>query len=51
MSEKELKERIHEEYTRCMNTIAGVDKEMCRLQGRKEELEDRRQMLWELMEK
>lgn len=47
----EKKERIHEEYTRCMNAIAGVDKEMCRLQGRKEELEDRRQMLWELMEK
>ncbi len=51
MSEKELKERIHEEYTRCMNAITAVDKDMYKLQGRREELEDRRQMLWELMEK
>lgn len=51
MSEKELKERIHDEYTRCMNAITGIDKEMCRLQGRREELEDRRQMLWELINK
>lgn len=51
MSEKELKERLHDEYARCMNAITGIDKEMCRLQGRREELEDRRQMLWELINK
>lgn len=51
MSEKELKERIREEYTRCTNAITVVDKDMCRLQGRREELEDRRQMLWELINK
>ncbi|GEM_PF-4391549 len=48
---KELKERIHDEYARCMNAITGIDKEMCRLQGRREELEDRQQMLWELINK
>lgn len=51
MGEKELKEKLEKEYTRCKNVIAGIDKEMCRLQGRREELEDRRQMLFELINK
>lgn len=51
MSEKELGDQIEKEYERCKNSIYAIDKEMCRIQGRREELEDRRQMLWEIINK
>lgn len=46
MDADKLKEEIENERKRCENEIRKIDIEMSRLQGKREELEDRKTMLW-----
>lgn len=46
MEFEKLKEEIKNEWERCGIEIKRIDIEMARLQGKREEIEDRKTMLW-----
>ena len=49
MEQEELLEEIKKEYQRCDYEIKKIDVEIARLQGKREELEDRKTMLYGLL--
>lgn len=48
MNEAELKNEIETEYQKCNNEIISTRIEIAKLQGKLEELDDRRTMLFDL---
>ena len=51
MTSEELKNSIEKEYNTCTKDIVKIEKEIAKLQGKVEELNDRRIMLRDLLDK
>lgn len=51
MTFEELKEELEHEYKHCEIEIRKIDVEMARLQGKRDELDNRKTMIWGLLNK